>query len=277
MSSSQSISSEIKPFDAHDEGERPQMVRKCTIAGDGDEFVIIGDNKYYRHELMQAFGGTFNPGLAPYPKHQFGNPASVGLVATGMNILITGLYFANAKGIHTPNVVVGLCMFMGGLIQFLAGLWGFLIGSQVGTFILTVFTSYGAFWFAFGAVFIPNFGIMEAYADDPRQLSNAIGFLILPFAIFTSMLVMCVMKSTLSFFWSLFTYDLTIILFACGFLLDDDKVKKAAGIMAVINCFADWFEALSGTATRQNSYFIVHEIPLPDLAKYFKRKKKDLA
>lgn len=274
MSSTQSISSEIKPYTVHEEEKQPKVVKKCTITGDGNEFVVIGDHKYYRHELMQAFGGTFNPGLAPYPKHQFGNPASIGLVATGMNILVTGLYFANAKGIHTPNVVVGLCMFMGGLIQFLAGLWGFLIGSQVGTFILTVFTSYGAFWFAFGCVFIPSFGIQEAYADDTSQLSNAIGFMILPFAIFTTMLVMCVMKSTLSFFWSLFTYDLTIILFACGFLVDSNKVKKAAGIMGVINAFADWFEAFAGTANTHNSYVVPHEIPLPDLTTLFRRKHK---
>ena len=84
---------------------------------------------------------------------------------------------------------------------------------------------------------------------------------------------MCVVKSTLSFFWALLTYDLTIILFAAGFLSDNDKVKVAGGIMGVINAFADWFEAFAGVANRQNSYMVPREIPLPDLSVWLKRKK----
>ena len=89
MSSLESISSELKAVPIADEIENVVLPYKtCTITGEGNEFVVIGDHKYYRHELMQAFGGTFNPGLAPYPKHSFGNPAAIGLVSTGMNILI---------------------------------------------------------------------------------------------------------------------------------------------------------------------------------------------
>lgn len=97
MSSLESISSELKAVPIADEIENVVLPYKtCTITGEGNEFVVIGDHKYYRHELMQAFGGTFNPGLAPYPKHSFGNPAAIGLVSTGMNILIFGLFFAHA-------------------------------------------------------------------------------------------------------------------------------------------------------------------------------------
>lgn len=274
MSSLESISSELKAVPIADEIENVVLPYKtCTITGEGNEFVVIGDHKYYRHKLMQAFGGTFNPGLAPYPKHSFGNPAAIGLVSTGMNILIFGLFFAHAMGIHIPNAGIGLCMFMGGLVEILAGIWGFFVGSQVGTFVLTVFTSYGAFWLSFGAIFIPSFGIIQAYEEDPEQLNHAIGLMLIGWAIFTTMLLMCVVKSTLSFFWALLTYDLTIILFAAGFLSDNDKVKVAGGIMGVINAFADWFEAFAGVANRQNSYMVPREIPLPDLSVWLKRKK----
>lgn len=178
-------------------------------------------------------------------------------------------------GIHVPNVAVGLFVFMGGVVQFLAGIWGFFIGSQVGTFIFIVFTSYGAFWLSFGAIFIPAFGIGEAYAEHPEQLNQGIGLMSVGWAIFTTMLVLCVMKSTLSFFWALFTLDLTIILLAAGFLLDSDKVKIAGGIMGVINTFAGWFEAFAGVANTHNSYLVPKEIPLPDLSLWFKRKKSE--
>ncbi|RCK54476.1 Accumulation of dyads protein 2 [Candida viswanathii] len=277
MSTTESISSEIKPYAAeHAEylGDRPAAVhRTCSVAGEGGEFVIIGDHKYYRHELMQAFGGTLNPGLAPYPKHSFGNPAPIGLIATSMNILVLGLYFAGAKGVQTPNVAVGLFIFMGGLVQYLAGIWGFFIGSQVGTFIFIVFTSYGAFWLSFGAIFIPAFGIQAAYADDPAQLNQAIGLMSVAWAIFTTLMFLCTLKSTVSFAWALGTLDLTIILLAIGFLLDNNKVKQAGGIVGVINAFSGWYEAFAGMCTPSNSYWVPKDIPIPNFSKLFRRKK----
>ena len=99
---------------------------------------------------------------------------------------------------------------MGGLVEILAGIWGFFVGSQVGTFVLTVFTSYGAFWLSFGAIFIPSFGIIQAYEEDPEQLNHAIGLMLI--GQYLPPCCLCVVKSTLSFFWALLTYDLTIIL-----------------------------------------------------------------
>ena len=55
MSSSASITSDIKALEASSEIENVEPYKTCTITGDGNEFVVIGDHKYYRHELMQAF------------------------------------------------------------------------------------------------------------------------------------------------------------------------------------------------------------------------------
>jgi succinate-acetate transporter protein len=35
------------------------------------------------------------------------------------------LYNVNTRGIHTPNVIVGMAIFTGGLLQFIAGMWEF--------------------------------------------------------------------------------------------------------------------------------------------------------
>lgn len=43
-------------------------VGKVEVSGDGGEFVVINRHKYYRHELMAAFGGTLNPGAVPWPE-----------------------------------------------------------------------------------------------------------------------------------------------------------------------------------------------------------------
>ncbi|RLV93849.1 Ammonia transport outward protein 2 [Spathaspora sp. JA1] len=260
--SSVSVDSYSKPVPIHNDELKIQ--KTVSMAGSGNEFVIIGDNKYYRHELMQAFGGTFTSGLTPYPKHQIGNPAALGLFATHMNIFVLGLIFAGATGGSIPNAAVGLFIFVGGILQFLAGVWCLVAGNTLGA---TAFTSYGSFWLSFGAIFIPGFGIGAAYADDPEQLNQGIGLISVGWAIFTTMLLVCLFKSTLSFFFTVLTLDLTIILLAAGFLSGSPKVMKAGGIMGVINACVGWFECYAGIATKQNSYLVPKEIPLPDLSK----------
>lgn len=42
------------------------------------------------------------------------------------------MYNFNTRGIHTPNVVVGMAIFGGGLIQILAGTWEFARGNVFG-------------------------------------------------------------------------------------------------------------------------------------------------
>lgn len=46
-------------------------------------------------------------------------------------------------GVNVPNVVVGLALGYGGLVQLLAGMWEFASGN---TFAATAFSSYGGFW-----------------------------------------------------------------------------------------------------------------------------------
>jgi GPR1/FUN34/yaaH family len=42
------------------------------------------------------------------------------------------LYNVNTRGIHTPNVIVGMAIFTGGLLQFIAGMWEFPRGNVFG-------------------------------------------------------------------------------------------------------------------------------------------------
>ena len=42
------------------------------------------------------------------------------------------MYNVNTRGIHTPNVVVGMAIFTGGLLQFIAGMWEFPRGNVFG-------------------------------------------------------------------------------------------------------------------------------------------------
>lgn len=234
---------------------------RIKSAGVGDELIKIGDRTYYKHELMQAFGGSLNvERYAPYPVHQFGNASALGLAAFAMTTFVLGLYYAGAMGVKVENVVVSLTFFYGGAVQMLAGIWELAIGN---TFAATAFASYGPFWFGFGAIFVKSFGIADAYADEPEQLSNAIGFMLVGWAIFTIVMLLCTLKSTVMLVALFATLELAFILLAAANFTGKPSLKVAGGVMATISACCGWYNAFAGIATPQNSYITANAIPLP--------------
>lgn len=231
---------------------------RITYSGESNEYIIIGNRKYERSELASAFGGSLNAGLTPIQTY-FGNPAPLGLSAFAMTTFVLSLYNAGAMGISVPNVVIGLSVFYGGAVQFLCGAWELLIGNTFGG---TALTSYGAFWFSYSTLFLDSFGIAEAYADDEEMLANAIGFFLLGWVLFTFMLVLATMKSTVAFFSLFLLLDITFILLAAGEFTGKPSVKTAGGVTGVITAFIAWYNAFAGVANKQNSYFTAYSIPL---------------
>lgn len=177
-----------------------------------------------------------------------------------MTTFVLSLYNVQAKGIKIPNVVVGLACFYGGAAQFLAGMWEFIAGN---TFGCTALTSYGAFWLSYAAILIGNFGILEAYEGNEEQIPSAIGFFLIGWTIFTFMLFLNTMKSTLSFSALFFFLTVTFIFLAAGELSGKVNVTRAGGGFGVFTAFIAWYNALAGTATSTNSYFQPYSIPLP--------------
>lgn len=55
-----------------------------------------------------------------------------GLLSFASTTLVLSLVNAQSTGVHTPNVVVGMALFVGGLAQLLAGMWEFAAGNTFG-------------------------------------------------------------------------------------------------------------------------------------------------
>ncbi|KAK6204357.1 GPR1/FUN34/yaaH family-domain-containing protein [Scheffersomyces amazonensis] len=236
----------------------PRDISKIKTSGEGNEFIVIGNHKYYRHELMQAFGGTLNPGLSPPPTHSFANPGPLGLAAFGVTTLCLSLFNSQAMGIKIPNAVVGLAAFYGGGAQFLAGVWEMVVGNTFGA---TALTSYGAFWLSYAAIEIPSFGIVAAY-EGTEQLENALGFYLLAWGIFTFMLTLCTLKSTFGFCALFVCLTVTFLLLAGGAFSGKESVTKAGGIVGVITGLLGLYNAFAGVANKQNSYITVYPLQL---------------
>ncbi|KAK6204803.1 GPR1/FUN34/yaaH family-domain-containing protein [Scheffersomyces amazonensis] len=235
-------------------------VKQVTYSGDRNEYVIIDNKKYLRHELMQAFGGTFNPGLAPYPKHKFANAAALGLAAFSITTFTLGLYTVGAMGIKISSVIVGLCFFFGGAVQFLAGVWEMAAGS---TFAGTAFISYGSFWITYATMSVEAFGVAAAYKDEPEQFGNALGFYLIGWGLFTVMMIMCSLKSTFEFVGLLTTLLLAFLLLAAANMTGSASVTKAGGVLCLISASFGFYNMYSGIANEQNTYFILPSFPIP--------------
>lgn len=237
-------------------------ISNVQLAGEGDEFVILGNKRYYRHELMTAFGGRLMPDrYAPPPKHEFGNAAALGLASFALSTFVLGLYLAGAMGIGKPNIIVGLCFFYGGFVEAFAGVWELIIGN---TFAGTVLVSFGAgFWVSFGAINVEAFGIAAAYGDDTQQLNDGIGLYLVGWGIFTFMLLMATLKSTVVFMLLFLTLDIAFFVIAAYYFTLNAACLKAGGVLLVISASCGWYCAFAGVSTKQNSYFIPNAIPLP--------------
>lgn len=237
---------------------------RVVVSGSSNEYIIIGKKKYYRHELMEAFGGNLNPGLSPPPVYGFANPVPLGLSAFSFTTFVLSMYNANALGIHVPNVVVGPACFYGGAIQLFAGIWDLMLGNTFGG---TALSSYGGFWLSFLALYIKSFGIIDAYEGHPDQFRNAVGFFLLGWCLFTFMLVLCTAKSTVAFFSLFFSLFLTFLLLTIGELAASPQATRAGGVVGVICAIIGWYNAFVGAATRQNSYIVPKVIQLPDFSR----------
>lgn len=255
---SESVDS-FKHANSHSEEDAPLRVQ---ISGTGDEYITLGNKKYYRHELMTAFAGTLVPErYSTYPVNKFGNAASLGLASFALTTFVLGLFLSGAMGIKVPNVVVGLCFWYGGVVEAAAGIWELIIGN---CFAGTVLTSFGlGFWISYGAINVENFGITAAYADAPEQLDNALGFFLVGWGIFCFLMLLCTVKSTLVFISLFLTLDIAFFLLAGYYFTGNAHLMKAGGIFCVISACCGWYCAFAGLATPYISYFTANPINIP--------------
>jgi len=199
---------------------------------------------------------------------KFGNPGPLGLSAFALTTFVLSLINVQTRGIEHPNIVVGLAFGYGGLVQLLAGMWEFAVGNTFGA---TALSSYGGFWISYAILISAggqSYGATEAYTDE-SQLTNALGFYLAGWFIFTFILLICTLKSNLAFFLLFFFLDITFLLLAIGHFIQTPEGKetipiiKAGGIFGLLAAFVAWYNALAQLAENSNSFFIPPVIHFP--------------
>ncbi|KAL8859688.1 MAG: hypothetical protein Q9178_003802 [Gyalolechia marmorata] len=213
---------------------------------------------------LPAFGGEFQPGLyRSVENRKFANPAPLGLSAFALTTFVLSLINMRTRAVAEPNLVVGLAFGYGGLVQLLAGMWEMAVGNTFGA---TALSSYGGFWLSFAIILTPGgFNIREAYVEEQglEAFYDAFGFFLMGWLIFTTILLIATLRSTVAFFLLFFTLDLAFLFLGVGYLHRDSTAHpnppliKTGGFFGLLAAFLAWYNALAGIADDSNSFFII--------------------
>ncbi|KAG7663891.1 uncharacterized protein J8A68_002579 [[Candida] subhashii] len=229
--------------------DRERAHSRIRFAGENNEYVIINGQQIRRHVLVWS-----------NPKYEYGNGAAVGLASFALSAVVLGLYLAQAKDIKIPNAIVSLAFSYAGIVEFLAGAWELVNGD---TFTGTVFTSFAGFWLSFASIYIPSFGILDAYADEPEQLGNAIGFYLIGWGIFSIMLTFVVMKATWPLLAVFVCLDLTFFLVGFANINGSTNLQIAGGVTVTIAGVLAWYIMYFFMCNKGNTYLIAPTLALP--------------
>jgi succinate-acetate transporter protein len=226
--------------------------------------------------FAMADGGSLHPGLwKPYEHRKFANPAPLGLSAFALTTFVLSCVNLHTRGVSVPNIAIPLAFGYGGLVQLLAGMWEMAVGNTFGA---TALSSYGGFWIAYAILLSPAWGITNTetgpYSATPDDVSSVLGFFLTGWFIFTTLLLLCTLRSTVMFFMLFFTLDLAFLCLACenyaannGALDAKLALQKAGGVFGMLAAFLAWYNALAGIQDDSNSFFQVPVFPRPWSAK----------
>ncbi|KAL8835198.1 MAG: hypothetical protein Q9176_007054 [Flavoplaca citrina] len=219
---------------------------------------------------LPAFGGEFQPGLYKSVEgRKFANPAPLGLSAFALTTFVLSLINMRTRNVAEPNLVVGLAFGYGGLVQLLAGMWEMAVGNTFGA---TALSSYGGFWLSFAIILTPGgFSIEDIYVEEQSEAAyyDAFGYFLMGWFIFTTILLLVTLRSTVAFFTLFFTLDLAFLFLGIGYLQrtaqdsPNPPLIKTGGFFGLLAAFTAWYNALAGLADDSNSFFIVPVLHFP--------------
>lgn len=184
---------------------------------------------------------------------RIGNPGALGLFSFASTIFIWSLYNVNTRGVNTPNVIVGMAIFTGGLAMILAGMWEFPRGNHFGA---TMFTSYGAFWISYATILIPASGIFSAY-NNSKEFGNALGIYFATWFIFSMLMLFGALRKNFTFIAFFFTVAMSFLFVSINQFTGNRHTHKAGGAFGIIAAFIAYYAGLSELMTREHSYVML--------------------
>lgn len=147
-----------------------------------------------------------------------------------------------ARGVQTPNLMISVLIFFGGISQYIVGIMEFMSGNTFGA---TVFCSYAAFNLSYGMIYLPGTGIVAAYTDPETGLLSAdfqqsLALYLWAWFILTIIFTVGAMRSSWILLHTLASLDVCLLLLATGNMLGNDRTITAGFsigyVTAVLSC-----------------------------------------
>lgn len=196
----------------------------------------------------------------PVFHRKFANPAPLGLMAFGGTTILLSMYNLGARNVKIPNVLIGVALFYGGLCQIICGCMEWACGNTFGT---CAFTGYGAFWMSWAVIQIPWFGVKSSYKEDTHQLLQAVGLYLIMWGIVTTLLAICLTRSSVALVFVFVDIAITFFVLAAADITGNATLTKAGGGLGIIGGLGAMYTAVAGLLTNDTSYFT---IPVGSLA-----------
>lgn len=207
---------------------------------------------------------------------KLGNPTPLGLSAFALSTMLVSFYNYRTFSVTVPNVIVGVSLFTGGIVQFAAGMWEFKVGNTFGG---TGFSAFGGFWGSLGALYIPGFGIQDAFRENYQAIygansvwnpntdpvyNNALGTYCLAWFIFTSIFTAACMRTNIGVLGAFIFLSLTFMALTIAHFALSDLFLKASGILGLITSVFVWYCTAATLLTPDLSPI---SLPLGDLSR----------
>lgn len=117
------------------------------------------------------------------------------------------------------------------------------------TFGATALSSYGGFWIGTAIILTPGgFEIMATLEEDaPAPFLDSFGIYLMAWFIFTFLLLICTLRSTVAFFLLFFTLDLAFLMLGLAYLYHGGSghahtgLLRAGGAFGILAAFVAWF------------------------------------
>ena len=201
------------------------------------------------------------------------NPAPLGLSAFALTTFV--LSASNAQFLFsgippvTGAIALGLAAFYGGTVQLIAGIQEF---RRNNTFAATAFCSYGGFWLAVAFSLAPLFAgknlVDLAGAGGASDAAHGVGIFLLGWTIFTGLMFLGTLRSTLALMAVFFFLFLTFLALTIGWLSGLPVAGSTAltwvnigGWLGIVTALVAWYTALAAILDAGPATFKLPTVP----------------
>jgi hypothetical protein len=187
----------------------------------------------------------------PKPK-AFANPGPLGLITVACTSFVFAMYDVHGRSVTIQNAGVGMALFVGGFTEFIAGMWDFANGNLFGA---TLFSAYGSFWMAYSTLWIPGFGITQAYAPHPSQYDDAVGIFLAPWFILTLIFLLACVKTNIVLVTTLSLLAMDFLTLMIANFAKSVLITKVGGVFGLCTSAFAFYLAASQLLNKDNFWF----------------------